>query len=159
MSTYDDLNLAVCRQAKKMFDIPYMVAQANNPQSAGQLAAMGVRVVQPQLATILALQGALNFPAAFDLLIDQEDGVEIREVELNSPRWDGQLLRRVLLPGDALVMGLRRSGEVLVPHGDTRLKQGDLLMLIGHEESLQQAINQLDPLAEMQQIVRQPHLN
>ena len=159
MSTYDDLNLTVCRLAKKTFDIPHLVAQASDPRFAGQLAAMGVRVVQPQLATVLALEGALNFPAAFDLLADQEDGVEIREVELNSPRWDGQLLRRVLLPGDALVMGLRRSGEVLVPHGDTRLQQGDLLMLIGHEASLQKAVTQLDPLAEMQRIAQRTHLN
>lgn len=159
MSTYDDLNLTVCRLARKSFDVPHLVAQASDPRLATQLAAMGVRVVQPQLATVLALEGALNFPAAFDLLADQDDGVEIREVELNSPRWDGQLLRRVLLPGDALVMGLRRSGEVLVPHGDTRLKQGDLLMLIGHETSLQQAINQLDPLADMERIAQRTHLN
>ncbi|MCB0193786.1 MAG: cation:proton antiporter [Anaerolineae bacterium] len=159
MSTYDDLNLATCRLARKTFGIPQLVAQASDPDVAAKLLTMDVRVVQPQLATVLALQGALNFPAAFDLLADQEDGVEIREVELNSPRWDGQLLRRVLLPGDALVMGLRRSGEVLVPHGDTRLKQGDLLMLIGHEASLQQAVNQLDPLAEMQRIAHRTHLN
>ncbi|MCB0211777.1 MAG: cation:proton antiporter [Anaerolineae bacterium] len=159
MSTYDDLNLAVCRLARKKFNIPHIVAQASDPRCANKLAALGAHVVQPQLATVLALHGALNFPAAFDLLADQEDGVEIREVELNSPRWDGQLLRRVLLPGDALVMGLRRSGEVLVPHGDTRLKQGDLLMLIGHEASLQQAVNQLDPLGEMQRLAHRTNLN
>lgn len=47
------------------------------------------------------------------------------------------------LPGDALVMGLRRRGEVLVPRGDTKLRQGDLLMLVGRHDSLAGAISRL----------------
>ena len=46
-------------------------------------------------------------------------------------------------PGDALVMGLRRRGEVLVPRGDTKLRQGDLLMLVGRTEALGRAMEKL----------------
>jgi Trk K+ transport system NAD-binding subunit len=49
------------------------------------------------------------------------------------------------LAGDALVLGLRRNSEVLVPNGNTKLQQGDLLMLIGHQDSLQRALMLLNP--------------
>jgi Trk K+ transport system NAD-binding subunit len=104
-----------------------------------------VRVVQPQLATALALEGALHFPSAFDMLADQTDGVEIREGVLNNPPLDGRLLRRIQMPGDVLILGMRRGDEVLVPHGDTVLRQGDVLMLVGHPDEVQEALAWLCP--------------
>jgi len=143
-STYDEINLQVCRLAAQEFNIPYLVAHASDPDIAAQMLKLGARVVRPQFATILALEGALHFPAAFDMLSDHEDGVEVREVELSNPRFAGKLLRQIRLPGDALILGLRRDGEVLVPHGNTRLRQGDLLMLVGHQDALAKSLNQLD---------------
>jgi Trk K+ transport system NAD-binding subunit len=87
----------------------------------------------------------LHFPAAFDMLTNHADGVEVREVELNNARFDGRPVRQIRLPGDALILAIRRNGEVLVPHGNTRLRQGDLLMLVGHQDSLAESLNQLAP--------------
>lgn len=145
VSTYDEVNLGTCRLASERFGIPHLIAQANDTHIATQLADYRVRVVQPQLATAIALEGALHFPAAFDMLTNHADGVEIREIALNNPRLDGKLLRWVLLSGDALVLGLRRNGEVVVPNGNTKLQQGDLLMLVGHQEALQRALTLLNP--------------
>lgn len=144
VSTYDDVNLAACRLAAEEFGVPLLIAQSSDPAVADCLTEMGVRVVRPQLATVHALEGALHFPAAFDMLTNHEDGVEVREVQLNHPQYNGKLMREIRLPGNALVLGLRRNGEVLVPHGDTQLYLGDLLMLVGHPESLQQAMVQMN---------------
>ena len=144
-STNNEINLQVCRLAAQEFNIPHLVAYASDPDIAAQMLKLGVRVIRPQLATILALEGALHFPAAFDMLTNHADGVEVREVELNNPRTGGRLVRQIRLPGDALILGLRRDGEVLVPHGNTQLRQGDLLMLVGHQDALAEAINQLNP--------------
>lgn len=144
LAGHDAINLATCNLARQEFGVPNLIAQASNPELGSQLASQGVRVVQPQLATVLVLEGALHFPAAFDMLTNHDDGVEVREVELNNPRLNGRPLRLVRLPGDALVLGLRRDGEVLVPHGNTKLRQGDLLMLVGHWDSLEQALARLN---------------
>lgn len=143
MSTYDEVNIAACRLANDRFGIPQLIAQANDPHLGRQMSELGVQVVQPQFATMLAVEGALRFPASFEMLTRQVDGVDIREVALSNPRYHNKPLRHILLPGDALVLGLRRNGEVLVPHGDTRLRRGDLLMLIGHRDSLRQAMSRL----------------
>ena len=143
VSTYDDLNLAACRLAHRTFGVPKLIAQTSDPDMAEELGLMGVRVVQPQMATALALEGALYFPAVFDILANPNDGIDVREVRLGNPRFFGELLRNVRLPGNALVMGLRRRGEVLVPRGDTRLRKDDLLMLVGHIDSLNKAVAHL----------------
>ncbi|GAB4429779.1 MAG: monovalent cation:proton antiporter family protein [Anaerolineae bacterium] len=146
-STYDDINLAACRLAVEQFEIPLVIAQTSDSGVAGELAKLGVRVVQPQLATVHSLEGALHFPAAFDMLTNHADGVEVREVELRTEQIVGKRLRDIRLPGDALVLGMRRNGEVLVPHGNTELLRGDLLMLVGHVDTLQDAVSHLNPAA------------
>jgi Trk K+ transport system NAD-binding subunit len=142
-STYDEVNLSACRLAKESFAIPKIIAQIGDSGTAEEVAEMGVRVVQPQMATALALEGALYFPAVFDILANPADGIDVREVKLRNPALFGELLRNVRLPGDALVMGLRRKGEVLVPRGDTKLLQGDLIMLVGRLDALRLAIVKL----------------
>jgi Trk K+ transport system NAD-binding subunit len=145
ISEQDETNLAACRLACEMFGVPHRVILVSDPAVAAQINGQGTRVVQPQLATALALEGALHFPAAFDMLANHTDGVEVREVVLNNPRLDRRPLQRIRLPGDALVLGLRREGEVLVPHGNTPLRRGDVLMLVGHPDELRQAMAWLNP--------------
>jgi Trk K+ transport system NAD-binding subunit len=79
------------------------------------------------------------------MLMDQEDDVEIADVPLRISELDGRTLRRVRLPGDALVLGIQRNGEFLVPHGDTVLQSGDTLVLVGRPQALHEARGWLDP--------------
>jgi CPA2 family monovalent cation:H+ antiporter-2 len=145
LTTRDEINLAACRLAGETFGVPHRVALISDPNIAAQMNAHGTRVVQPQMATALALEGALHFPAAFDMLANHSDGVEIREGVLNNPPLDGRSLRRIQLPGNVLILGLRRGDDVLIPHGDTVLRQGDVLMLVGHPGELHQAMAWLCP--------------
>ncbi len=145
MTALDEVNMTACRLAREKFGIPHRIALVREPAVARELADQGTRIIQPQAATLLALEGALFFPAAFDMLTDTTDGVEVRETVLSNRRMDGRPLRHVRLPGDVLLLGLRREGDVLVPHGDTVLRQGDVLMLVGPADGLQDAIQCINP--------------
>ena len=141
----DDVNLAACWLAREIFGISHLVSLASDPTMAAQMSEHGIRVIQPQLATILALEGALHFPATFDMLSDPDDGVIVRETRLTNRTIVGRPLRRIRLPGGALILGLRRDGEVLVPHGDTVLRQDDILMLVSNPEGLEEAMAWINP--------------
>lgn len=146
-SSPDRLNLAVCRLAQERFEIPHLIALASDPAVAEVMSGLGVRVVQPQLATALAMEGALHFPATFDMLANPAEGVTVREAILTNRLLDGRPLRRIRLPGEALILGLRRDGEVLVPRGDTVLRRGDVLMLVSTPEGLEEAMAWINPAA------------
>jgi Kef-type K+ transport system membrane component KefB/Trk K+ transport system NAD-binding subunit len=131
--------LEACHLARERFQIPILIARADDPQLIRELQGLEVRVIQPTMATALALEGALHFPAAFNMLMDKTDDVELADVPLRNQALAGRSLRQVRLPGNVLVMGIRRQGEVLVPHGDTVLRRGDTMMLVGSPDSLREA--------------------
>ena len=130
-----------CRQAREQFAIPSVVARADDPEQVRILQASNVQVVQPAMAMALGLEGALHFPAAFSTLIDKSDQFDLADAPLSNPELLDRPLRQFHLPGNALVLGIRRQGEgeVVVPHGDTILREGDVLMLCGDPKALEEA--------------------
>ncbi|HEY0601562.1 MAG TPA: cation:proton antiporter, partial [Herpetosiphonaceae bacterium] len=74
-SSAPGLVVDVCRQARQRYGIPTVIARVDDPALVRQLAPLDVQVVQPAFATALALEGALHFPSAFALLMDQADDV------------------------------------------------------------------------------------
>ncbi len=134
--TVSDILVDVCRLAREQFGIPQIVARVEDNQLIQKLQPLEARVIQPPFAIALALEGALLYPATYDMLLDQSDNVELLDVQVGNPTMSAMSLRRLRLPGNVLIMGIRRQGEVIVPHGDTTLQIGDVLMLVGNPEDL-----------------------
>lgn len=53
-------------------------------------------------------------------------------------------LEEMSLPGGVVVTLVRRNGEALVPSGDTRLEEGDVVTLVGSEEGIRRLRRWLD---------------
>jgi Trk K+ transport system NAD-binding subunit len=136
--TVPDIVVDVCRLARERFSIPQIVARIDDAQVAQRLQALDVRVIQPSFAVALALEGALLYPATYDMLLDQSDNVELLDVHVRNGAVAGVSLRKLRLPGDVLILGVRRQGEVIVPHGDTILQLDDVLMLVGSPNALKE---------------------
>jgi Trk K+ transport system NAD-binding subunit len=103
----------------------------------------GIKVVQPELATAMALEGAIRYPTAFDVLLHQTENIEVTEVKVKNEKLIGARLAEVRLPGDALILSLKRENTVIVPDGETVLQSNDQLGLIGSPSSMPEAISML----------------
>lgn len=139
-SAGDDVRRA-CALARSRFSIPTVIAC--NGAAHHELEALGVRVVQPTLGTLLALEGALRFPATFAMLLEPPANVDVLEVQMAQPALDGRALRSVRFPGDVRILALRRDRDLFVPNGDTVLRRRDALTLIGNPADVQRAATQL----------------
>ncbi|MDQ2659654.1 MAG: monovalent cation:proton antiporter family protein [Verrucomicrobiota bacterium] len=140
-----ELTVAVCRIAREEFNVPSIIARADDPETIATLTSLNVNIVQPSMAVALALEGALHFPSAFGMMMNQSDGVSMFDVRLSNSDLAGRPLRRIKIVGNARVVGVHRDGEVMVPSGETVLRIHDTLVLIGDPEALREARGQLDP--------------
>ncbi|HEY1012000.1 MAG TPA: TrkA family potassium uptake protein, partial [Herpetosiphonaceae bacterium] len=136
----------ICAMARERFAVPTVVARVDDPALAQELASQGVQTVQPAFATLMALEGAVRFPAAFALLADQEDGIEVGDARLTRPEALDTPIRAIQLPGGVRLLGIRRGHDVVVPQGSTILRRDDVLMVIGSRAGIQEAQAWLNPL-------------
>ena len=55
----------------------------------------------------------------------------------------GLRIRDLHLPASTLIIGIRRAGEVLIPHGDTQLQPGDTVVALAQPEAVDYLRNEL----------------
>ena len=129
----------ICKLAKEKYGIPLVLSRIEDVELIPDLHELDVIVVQPELATAMALEGAIRYPTAFDVLVHQTKDIDVTEVRVTNTRYTGSRLGEIRLPGDALILSLKRDGTVIIPHGDTVLRLHDHLGLIGSPDSLKEA--------------------
>jgi Kef-type K+ transport system membrane component KefB len=131
--------MEICQLGSAKYGIPLIVSRIADVELIPQLQEMGVRVVQPELATAMALEGAIRYPTAFEVLVHQTEDIEVSEITITNRRFAGAPLGNIRFPGDVLVLSLQRDGSIMIPHGDTVLQFHDRLGLIGSPPSLDEA--------------------
>ncbi|MGD2253173.1 MAG: cation:proton antiporter [Anaerolineales bacterium] len=140
LCSMDESSMQVCALARERYGIPNIVARVSEVGMIAQLHAKGVKVIQPALATAIALEGALRFPTAFQVLADRAEEAEVGEGKLQNPAMANRPLRMIQLPGNAMILSLQRDGSVIVPDAETVLRVGDCVALIGSRDSVERAL-------------------
>ena len=138
-------NETVCKLALDAFQVENVVTwQPDERRRLDELERLGVKVIYPAMATLMALEGSVLFPESFDVIAHQAEDMELRQVRLRNPRYHRRALKEMRLPGDVLVVGLRRGEERLIPHGETELMLGDVLLVVGSPAFVEDAIALLE---------------
>ena len=137
LGEHDHMNLELARAVRQCCD-SNLVAYVSDPQYLADYERLGVQPFMGAMyrATIIAML-ARN-PDAFRLLTSTDDERNVFEVNLENRALFGVLLRHMRLPGDYLVLSIRRRGELIVPHGNTVLQYGDRLTILGSNDRLRE---------------------
>jgi trk system potassium uptake protein TrkA len=136
LTSKDQDNLAVCQIAHKMFRVPRTVALVNDPQNEEVFRELGVSVAFSSTQIIARiLEERAGFEDIANLIPLAEGRVTISEVALreDAPGAD-KTLRDMTLPEGALIGGILRDGNVIVPRGETFLRGGDRLIIISRPD-------------------------
>ena len=128
----DQDNLIACQVAKKVFGVTKTIARASNPKNEDVMARLGVdstvsstsiiqQVIERELPTVriktlLSLQSG-----AFQILEYPLDGA--------SPAT-GHALRDINLPNESNIIAVLRSNKLVVPRGETKLEDGDVVVAL-----------------------------
>ena len=139
--TYSDAETSyrVCHLARTTFGIEHVVAQVSETSDLARFEQLGVSTMNAALDRASLLVLLARNPAVYDLLTRTDDDKEVCEVSVDPGTHAGKTLRQLALPGDVLILALRRDGELLVPHGNTRLSEADHLTLVGSLEHIEAA--------------------
>jgi CPA2 family monovalent cation:H+ antiporter-2 len=136
--TDTEFNFRICEKARSVFGIDHIVAQVTSPRDMPRFESLGIATINAALDRAALMVILTRNPAMYQLLTRTSDEREVTEIVVQNPDCAGRYLRDLRLPGDILVMALRRNGELLVPHGYTLIESGDHLTLVGSYNSMEE---------------------
>ena len=114
-----------------------MIVRLTDRYYIDRFIALGVRIVDPSMAIVNLLDHFVRSPQATSLLLGMETGQDTRDLELLDKDLHGIALRNLRLPSDIIILSIKRGGQMIISHGYTRLRLGDIITFVGSNESLE----------------------
>ena len=137
-------NLDVCELAYQHFGTPDIIVRLNERTYYDNFLKLGVRIVDPSMAMISLMDHYVRSPQATSLLLGMEPGQDSRDLEVLNPDLHGMALRDLRLPSDVIILSIKRSGQIIISHGYTRLRLNDLVTFVGSRKSLDDLTRRFD---------------
>jgi trk system potassium uptake protein TrkA len=142
----DEDNLVISWLSKQEFAVPRIISRVNNAKNAwmfNETWGVDVSVSTPQLLTAL-VEEAVAIGSVVRLMQLDRSGAALVEVTLDAdaPAIQGdRTVGDLQLPADAQIVAVVRDEKVLIPRDDTRLSEGDHVVVLathGAEQEIEQ---------------------
>lgn len=137
----DNENIVASQLAKYTYKVPLVLARVEDMDRAKMLRGMGIDlIVSPSHVASMVFENAIVLPNTTSILISE---TTTRAVEVTIPgdsKVLGKRIRDLQLPIECVIAAIYRSGKLILPHGDTVIKPGDVVALIGKEEAIRKVV-------------------
>ena len=132
----DNTNLISAQVAKKIFRVPKVFARVYDPQRAHIYAALGLDIISGTMLFAAMLRDKIIESRFSSYLIESKD-LGVLEIEIKDDLV-GKAIQDINIPGEFIVVALRRMQGVVIHEPKTVLKIKDILMGVVKVSCLQE---------------------
>lgn len=132
----DEENFAICETAYEHFGTKHLIVRLHDREYYKRFHKIGVMVIDPTMAMVSLMEHFVRAPIATSLLLGMEESQDSIDIELRNSDFHGLTLRDLRLPSDVIILSVTRGDHPIISHGYTRLRLGDIVTLVGSNDSL-----------------------
>jgi len=132
----DEMNYDICETAYEHFGTKHLIVRLNEREYYKKFHNIGVMVMDPATAMVSLMEHFVRSPIATSLLLGMDEGQDTIDIELRNSDFHGLTLRDLRLPSDVIILSVTRGDHPIISHGYTRLRLGDIVTMVGSNESL-----------------------
>ncbi len=135
----DNTNLVSAQVAKRIFNVPKVIARVYDPQRARIYSALGLDIISGTILFAAMLRDKIIESRFSSYLIETKE-LGVIEIEVKNDLV-GKSVQQMNIPGEFLVTAIRRLEGVIIPFPETVLEDKDTLMAVVKVASLQKIKN------------------
>ena len=122
----DNTNLVSAQAATKIFKVPKVIARVYDPERAHIYKALGLDIISGTILFAAMLRDKIIESRFSSYLIETKE-LGVIEIEAKNSLV-GKAIQEINIPGEFLVVAIRRLQDVIIPEPNTTLKAKDVLM-------------------------------
>lgn len=134
----NEQNEAICKLLRQNLFHERIISKPSTMKDEIALRNLGVEVVDSRLVLASTFENMIIRPMAHHTLLETFENYIVDDLAISAPQIDGKKIKEIHLHKDAMLMMLSRGNERHIPHGDTYLKNGDILTVIGTATAIDQ---------------------
>jgi trk system potassium uptake protein TrkA len=124
----DEVNVIVARLARRVFQVPRVVARVYDPRKADIYRRLGLLTISPLAWGVDRMAEALEAAQTYPLLSLGSGEVHLVQAAA-SPQMVGRTVQTLNVPGEVQVTAIHRDGRTFLPGPATVFAEGDVLYL------------------------------
>jgi Kef-type K+ transport system membrane component KefB/Trk K+ transport system NAD-binding subunit len=128
-----------CKSIKATDTTSNILALLENPNAVSKFKEIHVDTFSWLFDVPAMIAAMVRNPIAYQMLADTNSDKEIFEVIVQNRFIFRKKIKNIRLPGDVLIISVRRKGEIILPHGGTEIQRGDSITIAGSKECLSEA--------------------
>jgi Trk K+ transport system NAD-binding subunit/Kef-type K+ transport system membrane component KefB len=132
----DEENYSICETAFEHFGTKHLIVRLSDREYYKKYQKIGAMVMDPATAMVSLMEHFVRSPIATSLLLGMDEGQDTIDVEVRNSNYHGLTLRDLRLPSDVIILSVTRGDHPIISHGYTRLRLGDIVTMVGSNESL-----------------------
>jgi len=127
----EDTNISVCNMLRKELKHERIISVANYLGLERKFKELDIVTVDTTRVIAATVENLIVRPAAYHTLVDSFENFTIEEIMITKPVLDGQQLKNIVFHKDAILIMVKRDNVLFVPKGETHLRRGDILIILG----------------------------
>ena len=145
----DTKNYEIAELIYEHFGTKEIIVRLNKRENFEKFHKLGARIIEPATAIVSLLDHFVRSPNAATLLLGWDEGQDTIDVEVKNIDIHGLRLRELRIPSDIIVLSVKRDGHIIISHGYTRLRLGDIITFVGAEKSLHDIMVWFDSTSDL----------
>lgn len=131
----DNTNLVCAQIAKRIFNLPKVIARVYDPERAQIYQGLGLDVISGTILFAAMLRDKL-VESRFSSFLIETKNLGVLEIKLKK-EFVGRRVKEFNAEGEFLLVAIKRPEETFIPGPDTLLEANDVLMAVVKTDSLQ----------------------
>jgi Kef-type K+ transport system membrane component KefB len=131
-----EMNIRICELLRKELNHDRIISLAKKSPVEQQLRKFDVETVDATRVMASTIESLILRPATYHALIESFENFNLEEIPVTNPALDGRKVKDIAFHRDVILVMARSDDNVFIPHGETYLRTGNILYILGTETAL-----------------------
>jgi Kef-type K+ transport system membrane component KefB/Trk K+ transport system NAD-binding subunit len=131
-----NMNIRICEILRKELNHEKIISLANKSGIEQELKKLDVETVDVTRVMATTIESLILRPATYHALIETFENFTLEEITITNPALDGKKVKEIAFHKDVILVMARSGNNVFIPHGETYVRTGNVLYVLGTDTAL-----------------------
>lgn len=133
----DEKNLKISRMLKNEYQHKKIISRINRFSLEHKYKQMGIETIDVTQILASAIENLIFRPTTYQALVESFENFSVEEILITNRNIDGLQIKEISFHKDAILMMVRRGNSFTIPHGESYLRKGDILLVFGTQTAFE----------------------
>lgn len=133
----DEENIRICEMIRKEFHHENLISKSTGAKIEQALKRLNVETMDVRRTLAATIENLILRPGTYHAMVDTYETFNVEEITITNKQVEGMQIHEFHFHKDCMLILVQRGIYKFIPHGESYLKRGDIIIMFGTEAALE----------------------